>query len=392
MAAKLPRGFEDFFPDSAKRRAPPGSEASSSSVAGVSGTSGAETPGSESSNGSKPPAEEGSKLASHKEKDRESRKNQQNRSSSNNNNDFDNIPGLVALLALVIAVRSWLEQEERDMGQEITFVDFRNRFLPYTERLQVVNQRVARVVLKPDTVPPSVVGAASTVSSGAGYQGSSAPTPSSTPQESHLDEVAWETAGAGSSASSSSSSPNKKHHYYFYIGSVESLEEKLAKAQAHVHPQEWVEVQYVSRTNWAHEALKALPVAAFVAAVYFGSRGMMGGVPSAGGRGGSSGGSGSGGGMGSIFSIGRSTARKIKKEDVNVTFADVAGCEQAKLEVMEFVDFLKDSDRFTKLGAKIPKGALLCGPPGTGKTLLAKAVAGEAGVPFYSISGIVEFV
>jgi AFG3 family protein len=94
--------------------------------------------------------------------------------------------------------------------------------------------------------------------------------------------------------------------------------------------------------------------------------------------------------MGSIFSIGRSTARKIKKEDVSVTFADVAGCEQAKMEVMEFVDFLKDSERFTKLGAKIPKGALLCGPPGTGKTLLAKAVAGEAGVPFYSISGTVH--
>ena len=70
-----------------------------------------------------------------------------------------------------------------------------------------------------------------------------------------------------------------------------------------------------------------------------------------------------------------------------MTFADVAGCQEAKREIMEFVDFLKDPVRFTKLGAKIPKGALLCGPPGTGKTLLAKAVAGEAGVPFYSISG-----
>jgi ATP-dependent Zn protease len=68
-------------------------------------------------------------------------------------------------------------------------------------------------------------------------------------------------------------------------------------------------------------------------------------------------------------------------------FADVAGVDEAKKEIMEFVQFLKDPDRFTKLGAKIPKGALLCGPPGTGKTLLAKAVAGEAGVPFYSISG-----
>jgi ATP-dependent metalloprotease FtsH len=83
----------------------------------------------------------------------------------------------------------------------------------------------------------------------------------------------------------------------------------------------------------------------------------------------------------------RAMPKKINKEDVNVTFADVAGCQEAKKEIMEFVDFLKDSSRFTKLGAKIPKGALLCGPPGTGKTLLAKAVAGEAGVPFFSISG-----
>merc|ERR1719502_1795628 len=89
--------------------------------------------------------------------------------------------------------------------------------------------------------------------------------------------------------------------------------------------------------------------------------------------------------------IGQSKAKKIKKEDVNVTYADVAGCDEAKKEVMEFVEFLKEPDRFTKLGAKIPKGALLCGPPGTGKTLLAKATAGEANVPFYSISGS-EFV
>ena len=88
-----------------------------------------------------------------------------------------------------------------------------------------------------------------------------------------------------------------------------------------------------------------------------------------------------------MFKFGKSNAKKMSKEDVSVTFADVAGCQEAKREIMEFVDFLQDSDRFTKLGAKIPKGALLCGPPGTGKTLLAKAVAGEAGVPFYSISG-----
>ena len=85
--------------------------------------------------------------------------------------------------------------------------------------------------------------------------------------------------------------------------------------------------------------------------------------------------------------MGKSTHKKIKAEDVNVDFSSVAGCEEAKKEIVEFVDFLQSPEQFTKLGAKIPKGALLCGPPGTGKTLLAKAVAGEAGVPFFTISG-----
>ena len=84
---------------------------------------------------------------------------------------------------------------------------------------------------------------------------------------------------------------------------------------------------------------------------------------------------------------GKSKAKKVNKELVTTTFADVAGCDEAKKEIMEFVEFLKDSKRFTDLGAKIPKGALLCGPPGTGKTLLAKAMAGESNVPFFSISG-----
>merc|ERR1719411_1319494 len=109
---------------------------------------------------------------------------------------------------------------------------------------------------------------------------------------------------------------------------------------------------------------------------------MMGG-----GMGGGAPGSGKRKGGGLFGGMMQSTAKVINPADIKVAFRDVAGCEEAKIEIMEFVNFLRNPQQYTALGAKIPKGAMLTGPPGTGKTLLAKATAGEAGVPFITANG-----
>jgi AFG3 family protein len=162
-------------------------------------------------------------------------------------------------------------------------------------------------------------------------------------------------------------------HYFFNIGSIDSFEKKLNESQNNMEATDKVNVIYETRKNWGGDIIGwLLPIIIMIGIWVFIMRRMSGGA----------------GPGGQIFNIGKSKAALFDPEDkVKITFKDVAGLEEAKEEVMEIVEFLKNPGKFTKLGGKIPKGALLVGPPGTGKTLLAKAVAGEAGVPFFSLSG-----
>lgn len=180
-----------------------------------------------------------------------------------------------------------------------------------------------------------------------------------------------------------SSSPNNLSfsnstgpQFQFTEPSAEILEQKLKASQDSLAVgQPKIGVTYEDRTNpWAGWFISfMLPLLIIVVIWIFLMRRMNGGA---------------GGGGGAIFNIGKSKAQLFDKESqINITFNDVAGLEEAKEEVMEIVDFLKNPKKYTDLGGKIPKGALLVGPPGTGKTLLAKAVAGEAQVPFFSLSG-----
>ncbi|CAH1269692.1 AFG3L2 [Branchiostoma lanceolatum] len=212
-------------------------------------------------------------------------------------------------------------------GPEINWKDFVNNYLApgIVDRVEVVNKRWVRVRLKP------------------GHQ----------------------TQGK---------------YVWFNIGSVDTFERNLENAQLEmgIEPSNHLSVVYTSESDGSF-ILGMIPTLLIIGfLLYMLRRGPMG----AGGGGVSRGGRGGG-----IFGFGESTAKLVAQQDINVNFGDVAGCEEAKLEIMEFVNFLKNPQQYIDLGAKIPKGAILSGPPGTGKTLLAKATAGEANVPFITVNG-----
>jgi AFG3 family protein len=222
---------------------------------------------------------------------------------------------------------------------EINFQQFERDMLAAgdVEKIEVVNREVARIYIKQDRL--------------------------------HLPK--YEELFDRGFASASRSGP----HYFFNIGTPELFEQRLREAQDNIDQRDMVSVNYVSERDYFSDVLSwLLPIFILVAIWLFIFRRMSG--------------AGGGGGPGGIFNVGKSKAKMFDREShVMIDFKDVAGLEEAKMEVKEIVDFLKTPQKYTQLGGKIPKGVLLVGPPGTGKTLLAKAVAGEANVPFFSISG-----
>lgn len=227
-------------------------------------------------------------------------------------------------------------------AQEISFQEFKTKLLEagLVDRIEVVNKMMAKVYVK-----------------------------SSSPQK--------------SDGGQQDSSTHSQYKYYFNIGSVDSFERKLEEAQESlgIDPHAYVPVVYVDELGWVQELMRMAPTVLLIGGLIYLTRRMQSGLGMGGGGGGL-------GGARGLFSVGKANVTKLSKNSKDkVMFKDVAGCDEAKEEIMEFVHFLKNPKKYQELGAKIPKGALLVGPPGTGKTLLAKATAGEAGVPFLSMSG-----
>lgn len=264
-------------------------------------------------------------------------------------NAMKHMQNFLAPLLILGLMLSSMSSSSADQ-KEISFQEFKNKLLEpgLVDRIVVSNKSVAKVYIR------------------------NSPHLKSQGQDSDIHITTTDAPGKPAPS---------RCKYYFNIGSVDLFEEKLEEAQEAlgIDPHDFVPVTYVAEVNWFQEVMRFAPTALIVGLLYFTGKRMQSGFNIGGGA---------GKGRGGIFNIGKATVIKMDKNSKNkVFFKDVAGCDEAKQEIMEFVHFLKNPKKYEDLGAKIPKGALLVGPPGTGKTLLAKATAGESGVPFLSISG-----
>eukprot|EP00930_Biecheleria_cincta_P004299 TRINITY_DN105205_c0_g1_i1.p1 TRINITY_DN105205_c0_g1~~TRINITY_DN105205_c0_g1_i1.p1 ORF type:complete len:795 (+),score=149.55 TRINITY_DN105205_c0_g1_i1:40-2424(+) len=322
---KPAKGFEKFYraAESSKKSSPKAEAESKTEKAEAS----AEQKGpKETSRKQETPSKEG--------KGPENKSSDKKASSDKKPSDKDTLHGqrvqTLGLLAGMGAFSLYMYlTSETEVQDEVTIQDMIREYLVkgYVEKIQIVNREFCRVHLLPDA-------------------------------------------------------PGGAHMVTIRLGRLEAFEDKLERVQADlgIAPADHIPIQYIHETSWTAELLPYLPSLLFLIPMMMFARSMSGGMGGPGGMGGRGGGR-------NMFTMGKAFPGGQKDVKSKVKFADVAGLEQAKTEVVEFVDFLKNPTKYEQLGARTPKGGLFVGPPGTGKTLLAKAVAGEADVPFYSMSG-----